>query len=86
MCSRDIVFEADGSMTVHFHGIKNDTNRQGFEVNIPAYREHELFDPVSCLKTYITRTNSVRIDAGDALFATLKSPNKTISAETVASV
>jgi len=35
----DVQFENDGSMTLHFWAIKNDTNRQGFEINIPPCQD-----------------------------------------------
>ncbi|GFN90261.1 hypothetical protein PoB_001676700 [Plakobranchus ocellatus] len=51
-----IHFNDDGSMTVLFYGIKNGTDRHGFEVRI-GRSECALTDPVLCLKDYIRRTN-----------------------------
>ena len=53
MSRDDVIFETDVSMTVRFHGIKNDTKRQGFEVHIPANSENPICDPVECLRIYI---------------------------------
>ena len=82
----DITFEQDGTMTVCFHGIKNDTNRQGFEVNIPQNAENPQCDPVDCLKVYIERTQKFRSKDCDALFLTLRAPFHAISADTVANI
>ena len=51
-----IHFNDDGSMTVLFYGIKNDTDRHGFEVRI-GRSECALTDPVLCLKDYIRCTH-----------------------------
>jgi len=56
MSRDDVHFEDDGTMTVKFWSIKNDTNRQGFKVNVPPSNDTKC-DPVQCLKTYIDRTN-----------------------------
>lgn len=49
------VDHCDGSMTISFFGIKNDTHRDGFEVNIPPHTNPKL-DPVITLKKYIDKT------------------------------
>ena len=56
----NVGFHDDKSMTIHFFGIKNDTSRSGFEVNIPPTNDNPRMDPVSCLKTYIDRTTEYR--------------------------
>jgi len=45
----DIVFDSD-SMTVTFHGIKNDSQRRGFIVTLPCATNGKLC-PVECMKT-----------------------------------
>ena len=49
----NIQFMADNSLTTFFFGIKDDTSRSGFEVNIPLNADDIVMDPVSCLRTYI---------------------------------
>ena len=36
LSTKNISFHPDGSLTIVFHGIKNDYDRQGFEVNLPG--------------------------------------------------
>lgn len=82
----DVNFEEDGSMTIHFHGTKNDYNRQGFEVNIPPNADNSNCDPVECLRSYINRTESCRSVDMNALLITLRPPYRAIKADTVASI
>ena len=85
MSRDDVVFNNDGSMTITFWAIKNDTNRQGFEVNIPPSSESTI-DPVECLKTYISRSEHCRTDHQRPLFVSLNAPYKAISADTVGNI
>ena len=80
----NVNFEADGSLTMTFHGIKNDTAREGFKVTIPASSESAL-DPVQCLKTYISRTEHLR-SRSQPLFLKLTKPYDAISAATVGNI
>lgn len=82
----NIQFLPDGSLTIHFFGIKNDTTRSGFEVNIPANIDSEVMDPVACLRVYIDRTASVRPVDTRPLFITLNAPYKAISSNTVSNI
>ena len=82
-----IVFESSGSMRISFHGIKHDTSRSGFQVVVPP-ATNILLDPVKTLRDFIERSMSHRkISAsGNAVFLSLYSPYKSLSAQTIASV
>ena len=75
-------FEDDGSLTIWLHGIKNDSKRDGFQINIPA-ASNPTCDPVATLRTYIARTEADR-PASRPVFIALKKPFKAISSATVA--
>ena len=47
----NIQFMVDNYLTIFFFGIKNDTSRSGFEVNITPNADAFVMDPVSCLRT-----------------------------------
>ena len=81
----DIHFNDQGSVTITFCGIKNDTQRQGFDVSIPPSSDIVL-DPVSCLRTYIAKTVQYRKSQDNPLLISLKAPFKAISADTVGSI
>ena len=81
----DIQFHENGSMTIVFWGIKNDTNRQGFEISIPPSSD-KVMDPVCCLRVYIDKTAKFRKGPENALLLSLKTPYKAISADTVGSI
>ena len=81
----DIQFLEDGSMIVTFWGIKNDTQRQGFEVSVPP-SEDSIMNPVSCLKTYIAKTSKYRTEPDKPLLIALKAPYEAISADTVGNI
>ena len=57
----NVVFHQDNSMTIIFHGIKNDYDRQGFEVNLPSATQVRLC-PVRALRCYIQRSKYCRPD------------------------
>jgi hypothetical protein len=79
----DVSFHEDGSLTLTLHGIKNDTTRSGFEIDIPGHSD-PVVDPVQTLRIYIERTDRFRHN-GD-LFIQLQEPYKAISAATVSKV
>ena len=81
----DIHFNDQGSVTFTFWGIKNDTQRQGFEVSIPPSSDI-VMDPVSCSRTYIAKTVQYRKSPDNPLLISLKAPYKAISADTVGSI
>ena len=81
----DIHFNEHGSVTITFWGIKNDTQRQGFEVSIPPSSDI-IMDPVSCLRTYIATTVQYRKGPENPLLISLKVPYKAISTGTVGNI
>lgn len=85
MTLNDIEFHQDGSLTVKFWGIKNDTNRQGFEVKVPKNKNLTM-DPVECLKKYIEKTEPVRPTDTLPLFIALKSPYKAVGSDTIGTI
>lgn len=81
-----LVFNDDGSLTVQFFGIKNDSTRSGFVVTIPAHSDKKL-DPVLALRVYLDRTASQRLSSGTgAAFLTLHPPYRAIQSSTVGSI
>lgn len=82
----NIVFNADGSLTITLFGIKNDRSRSGFEVRIPGTTDHRV-DPVACLHSYINRTDSVRQGLPDhPVFISLRPHNGHYQAVTAATI
>ena len=84
LCTDQLVFNQDGSLTITFFGIKNDYNRKGFEVRIPR-TEDAAIDPVGCLHTYIRRTTEQRPLNGP-VFLTLRSPYHAIKNTTIGDI
>ena len=80
--TRHITFHDNGSASIVFHGIKNDTTRSGFEVLLPC-DENARLDPVSALKSYITRTDIHRPYPEAPVFLTIQPPFRAIRASTV---
>lgn len=80
-----VVFEQDGSLHITFHGIKNDTDRSGFEVVLPP-GTNPILDPVKTLADYLRHTNQVRRVHNSSVFISLYQPYNAISAATVASI
>ena len=83
MTLNDLEFHEDGSLTITFFAIKNDRTRTGFEVRIPQNHEDEFTDPVSCLKTYISKTEQYRLGEEKPLFLSLNHPYQAITVDTV---
>ena len=75
-------FDSEG-LTVTFIGIKNDTQRSGFEVYIPRSKIFAT-DPVSTLQSYIERTSNQRTDK--AVFISVKKPFSALSASSVSKI
>ena len=76
-----ISFNADGSATILFFGVKNDASRTGFETRVEADK-NVLRDPVSCLKAYFARTNPT----DDSVFVTITKPETGLSAARIAQI
>ena len=76
------MFNKDGSLTIVFFGIKNDSDRSGFEVRLPC-TTNDRIDPVQCLHVYMQKTRCYRPTPDNAVFLTLKAPFRGIQAATV---
>ena len=58
---QQIHFDENGGMDILFHGIKNDYDRDGFKVHLPAASEEfAQVDPIQCLKDYMSVTQDIR--------------------------
>ena len=84
LSTKDLKFNQDGSLTIIFHGIKNDYKRDGFEVNLPAASVPTV-DPVKALQCYISRTKCIRTE-NCPLFISLKKPYRALSAKSIARI
>lgn len=80
-----IMFLEDGSMKITLFGIKNDTTRTGFEVNVPCHRI-PLLCPVNCLRTYLEKTHDIRDNTLRPVFISLTRPFAAIKADAVAKI
>lgn len=83
MTTDDVIFNNDGSLSMFLQGIKNDTSRTGFKVDIPAHTDNSV-DPVDALKVYIARTEPFR--KNNELFIQLQAPYSAICAATVGKI
>ena len=81
----NVCFNLDGSMCVTFFGIKNDTTRSGFKVQVQPHKDSKL-DPVKALQDYIHISMPHRPKDTCPVFVTLKPPFKQIDSCTVARV
>ena len=79
-----VTFEQDKSMTILFHGIKNDYNRDGFQVRITPSEDPTL-DPVDTLHCYIQRTNDICTQQG-SVFLSLIKPYKGVNSVTIGKI
>ena len=79
-----LAFEEDNSLTIWFHGIKNDAKRDGFQVNVPSSSD-TVMNPVATLATYIQRTEYSR-PASRPVFVSLRRPYGAISSGTVGKI
>ena len=86
LSTSDIQFNEDGSLSVTFWGIKNDSKRQGFEVTIHPNKNDNLSDPIKRLRLYIERTQEFRPKETNPLFITLKPPYHAISSDTIGNI
>ena len=81
----NIHFHQDGSMTVHFFATKNDTQRTGFEVNLPGAADSRI-DPVHCLQVYIQRTSGFRPMDTRPVFLPLRPPYKALGSASISRI
>lgn len=85
MSTDQFQFTEDGSLIVTFLGIKNDSQRTGFQVTLPSSPNAKV-DPVGALRTYFARTDSVRCPVTKPAFLTLVRPFNAITASTVSDI
>lgn len=79
----DMLSFSDDGVLITLMAIKNDSNRDGFEIFLPSIQMSKL-DPVQTLKDYIERSEPFRSDG--AVFLSLKKPFNAISASSVAKI
>lgn len=82
--TNNVVFLDSGVAKITFHGIKNDTSRSGFEVQMQPTDDPQL-NPVHALQVYIDRTEKFR-PAEKPVFLSLVPPYGPVSASSVASI
>ncbi len=78
-------FHDDGSASITFHGIKNDTDRKGFKCSLPPHSDI-LLDPVQALRMYLQRTQEFRCQEYSPIFLGLNAPHRAISSATVGNI
>ena len=78
MSTDQFQFTEDGAVKVTFLGVKNDTQRTGFQVTLPPSTDPKL-DPVGALRTYLSLTDSVRCRITKPAFLTLVRPFVAVS-------
>jgi hypothetical protein len=81
-------FSPDGGLTVTFHGIKNDYDRDGFTVTLPPLPPALVkFNPVLSLQDYIKATSVQRSSVPyNPVFLTLNKPYHAIDASTMSAI
>ena len=80
-----IQFWDDGTASVTFHGIKNDTLRDGFIVALNP-SSCAAVCPVAALKEYLARTADVCPSPDSPVFVALRRPYNGLSAQAVANI
>lgn len=80
----NVTFHPDGSLTITFFGIKNDTSRSGFEVRLPPSDDHSL-DLARALSVYMDRT-SKQVPADGPVFVSLTKPFTHLSPQTISHI
>lgn len=85
MTTDQLVFSPDGALQVTFWGIKNDTQRTGFQVSLPPGTNPKA-DPVAALRAYLDRTTDYRCPVTKPVLLTLVRPYTAITASTVSHI
>lgn len=84
--SLDQVHFSESGLTIVFHGIKNDAQRDGFSVTVPRASNRKL-DPVSALDVYIQRTEGPRASVPHRpVFLSLQRPYHALSASSISGI
>ena len=83
-----IHFDENGGMDILFHGNKNDYDRDGFKVHLPAASEEfAQVDPIQCLKDYMSVTQDIRQSIPDRpVILTLNRPYKAVDSSTISTI
>ena len=76
-------FNTDGSLIIKLFGIKNDSDRKGFEIRVEKSSNRKC-DPVQTLRDYMTRT--AKTVAPEAIFVKTTTPHDPISARGIAEI
>ena len=85
MSTEQVVFCANGSVTVFFLGIENDQHQSGFVVTLPPSSD-AMVDHVGALRDYIARTDRWRCPVTKLLFLSPRRPYGAITASSVAQI
>ena len=82
-----VIFNGDGSATVHFFGVKNDYDRTGFEIRIEPTEDNHI-NPVECIKIYFSKTANIPTNkkGRTPVFPALKPPFQGISSQSIAQI
>lgn len=80
-----ISFHDDGSAIIRFFGVKNDSNRRGFEVRLDPAIDDRI-DPVKCLKVYIEKTAHLTPNDKAPVFLTLNRPHSGLDTISVSQI
>lgn len=76
----------DGSVTIKFLGIKNDSTRTGFEVSLPPAQD-KFLDPVDALRSYMIRTEDIRQSLPNRpVLISLNRPYHVLTADSIAHI
>ena len=76
-------FSEDNSVVITLCGIKNDSDRHGFEIKIDKASNPKV-DPVACLKNYLDRTAGYTSNTHGPVFLPCTPPYLPISARVIA--
>ena len=80
-----IEYRADGSISIEFHGIKNDYSRDSFKVQVQQASNSKIC-PVVTLKCYLDRTSSLVDSQTGPVFVTLNRPYSAPMASSVSGI
>ena len=82
--SRDqVTINTNGTVTIVFHGIKNDTDRASFSIDLQPATDVNMC-PVWALKEYLCRTDSLSLSPHRPVFLNLKRPYSALTAQSIA--
>lgn len=82
---KQLKFTQEGNLIVQFFGVKNDSQKTGFEIIIKGASD-DLIDPVRCLHEYLDRTQRFVCDDNGPVFISLRRPHNQLSAPAVSDI